>query len=746
MPTDQPVFVKEENPFAGLSRAEIDAMFTSAGERYVEEYITQLASLKSLITPLNRLHLTSLLAVHGLSRGVTDLGEIQERDEKTTVQQSHVELLQALALAVPPSSSTTKAAHPQTIQQVWDALMAVADAFARKRYSQMAKTSNPEERAVLGFQEWLRLHTQYVRHWASFGQANVIIRELYGPLDEIYRTATGVSATEFISIFHALFKIIETRINERWRRLRAVFRAKTVPGLIASYSESVGESSSDAERLLGFATSKNLTVENVRVIIFSHNDLDISSVHTFQPEEVAKMSGVSVDTVRTGLSRLAIVPGELQEGDIDLYFLDNPVWRRPVVQLGANLFYCPLPQIFFDGVHGILEGLLPTAEKEALSQRRAAFLERKIQDDFVAAFPGSAVQPSVKWKDGVTEYECDLLCRVDAYLFVIEAKSGFVSAPALRGAPKRMRKHIDELLIEPSLQSYRLTARLSEKLARKLKPDFFSEPLLFELTGVEHVVRLSVTLEDFATLQTRIEDLRTTGWIPADLTLAATMSLADLETVFDILNGPIERIHYIVRRGELSRQLRTLGDELDWLGLYLKTSFILGKIEEHDGAFVISGMSKEIDAYLSAIDAGRTPNRPALKRTKLWNAISEQMGKRAFVRWTEAAVMLLNISESNQKGLELEFKEREKEVRRDSRGKEDKNAMICIPAENAKDAFAMIALKTINYHRRHEIVQNIANRVFEKNHVQRVLVLVRNVDTSDYPYSMLAVLERDEVG
>ena len=57
-------------------------------------------------------------------------------------------------------------------------------------------------------------------------------------------------------------------------------------------------------------------------------------------------------------------------------------------------------------------------------------------------------------------YETDLIAFIDSFALVVECKSGKVTPPALRGAAGRMRKHIQELLIDPNLQSLRLKTRL----------------------------------------------------------------------------------------------------------------------------------------------------------------------------------------------------------------------------------------------------------------------------------------------
>lgn len=736
-----PVFVTQENPFVGLSRVEIDAEFTATGDHYASEYARNLSKLKELIAPLNRIHLLSMHAAYGLTAGITDSGDVQRRDEETTVLQSHVELLQAFALSILPSGEASEPARSETVQEVWDTLLALARAFAGKRYTQMAKADSIEKRKVLQVQEWLRFHTQYVRNWAHFGLVRELSRAIYAPLDTVYREAAGASASEIISVFEVLIAITDRRLSERGQRLRSVVGSpKTIPDLVASYCKSIGEGDAEAERLLQVLRRGNLTLERARALLVSYDDLQISSVHTYGVAEVAHASGLPIATVRVVLQRMSLGPGELKESEIENFFLDNPVWRRPVVELDEDLFYCPTPLTFFHALHPVMESLLRESDRPALTRRRAAFLEKRVRDDFVGAFPGAAAQASVKWRSGDTMYESDLLCRVDSYLFVVEAKSGAISAPAFRGAPGRIQKHVEELLISPSVQSQRLAEQVSDVIAGRRKADFFVEPLPFSLDGVNQVIRLSVTLEDFASIQTQIGGLASTGWVPAGLRLATTMSLPDLETVFGLLASPLERIHYLARRSDLNERLRILGHELDWLGLYLKTGFVFGEAELHEGLFVISGMAEAVDRYFVAIDAGKRLPKPAVPRSKLWSDIAGFMEGRDFPRWTEAAVMLLGVSEPDQRKLAHEFEKLSETVRRDPLGAEHRNVLICIPHGTGSDALAMLALRDCNYARRHELVLNVASQAFDNERIRRVVVLTRNVDSGTYPYSMLSVL------
>jgi len=168
-----------------------------------------------------------------------------------------------------------------------------------------------------------------------------------------------------------------------------------------------------------------------------------------------------------------------------------------------------------------------------MHQRRADFLEDQIQELFTKGFPDARLQRGVKWKESEKVFETDLLCRIDSHLFIVEAKSGLVHASALRGAPDRLKKHVQELILEPSIQSARLAERVSAMIAGKGEADFFETPLSFPLEGVIRIIRLSVTLDEFANLQAHVRTLAEAGWAPPGFDWALSMSLANLTTIFE---------------------------------------------------------------------------------------------------------------------------------------------------------------------------------------------------------------------
>ena len=158
-------------------------------------------------------------------------------------------------------------------------------------------------------------------------------------------------------------------------------------------------------------------------------------------------------------------------------------------------------------------------------------------------------------------------------MVIAEAKSHRLTPEGMRGAPDRMKRHIQDLVLDPSIQSSRLeqlivAAQTGDETARVMVQGFGIDP-----SKIDRVIRLSVTLEDLSVLCTAEGKFKQIGWVPDDHDLAPTISITDFICLVDILDNPIPLLHYLSERMFLQKSFGLFGDEMDFLGLYLETSF-----------------------------------------------------------------------------------------------------------------------------------------------------------------------------
>jgi len=732
---EMPSFLKEN-----ITKEEHEQFLIEAGRHYENEFAQALEKLSQLVNESNPIHLLSVLAMHGLTAGVTESGKIHSR-ATGAFYQPHAELVLALALQIPVEQLNSEPVPPDKIQEVWDCAISLGDSFAMSRLEHAAKIKNVEEYALLSLQERVRANTQMIRNWGYYSQVIRLSKELFKPLDALYISAIGVSAASIISSFQYLVDQFESKVDAHFQRMKTMVRAKNIQDALAAYKHAFPDV--EMGDMNAFVSKHKVPLEGVKSLLLSHSELRMAEAFIFTPKEISDAIGVDESLLARGLSRLSYRFGDLNGENKEYFLLSNPIWLRPLIQMSDGNFFSPLPIVFFGFVFQSLGALLGKEGSPELSHRRASFLENKIEELINKAFPGCDCINNLTWSNGGKTFETDLLVRVDSYALIVEAKSGSITEPALRGAPHRLKKHIQELFVEPSLQSKRLEKKLIA-IKSGLETDHDLEKKLpFNFSNIHQIIRVSVSLESLAAIQSNLTQMKEAGIVPQDLDVAPTMTLADIEVVFDILQGTSEKLHYLIRRSELEKCMKYVGDELDLLGLYLDTGFNLGKIELGGQDLILDQMSTAIDDYYNAIDHGTACKRPKLKITNWWHDIGHRVAQRMGSRWTEVSTILLNTSYKDQRRMEKDFRKISKNVKKNWRQKGHISSITLAPPTWRKDAVILFAYRERNKERRHEYMENLAGRVFSKNHARRCLVIGVNIDkASDYPYSILGVMDR----
>jgi hypothetical protein len=740
--SNQDGFFMVKHPFSTVPRDTLIKGLTEIGQISKNELPEKLAKVEEIIQSVDPLHTLSNLSVYGLYGGIDNKGNFTKSYMGDRFNQSHVELLQALILKIPFDQQSSNAATPDVIQNLFDLLPELADSFHQQRLVELENERSRDENAIIIVQEKLRMHTQIVRNWGYLSRVIGIMKRLCEPINHIFSRKTGLSATQLIDLFHHLVRRSEKLISTEVEKLRPVFAEKTVHGMISTYYDANSCFKDTKEDFIGFATENKLTRDQIKSIILSHLGLFLPDIFSFTADEIADETGFPQASIDTAFQKLSLRFGDGLTQKQEFLFLNNPVWIKPVIDMTGGQYFCALPQTFlsfaFQSIYEIIKGDSDAEKKYA--KCRADFLESEIISLFKKAFPKCEIVPHYKWRDGAKGYENDLLVKVDSHLILVEAKSHMISWPALRGAAERIKKHVEDTLLEPSIQSLRLANRIIAAREDVNNREFLLPRFPFAFDEINTLLRLSITLEDFATLQTTIHHVRETGWIPVDHPVAPCIMLADLEIVFDTLESTSHKIHYLKRRADLEDHLDYEGDELDLLGLYLRTGFNIGSAEFGGDHFIFTSMSKEVDAYYSALDEGVQRKKPRPRMTQWWWDICKRIEVRDFYQWSDVSRILLSFSYTEQQQLAIKFKRIVKNVMKNWRIPNHICSIIMSPMEEKTDAIAVFAFREKAVEVRHNRMENIASQVFDQSpHVKRCLLIAVNIDRKEYPYSTLVV-------
>lgn len=718
----------------------VAAVVDAATARF-HEHLNRLVALAGDVSPL---HVLAILASYSLMSSVDEAAKGDKGLSRTgRVQQGHVEYMQALLLRHawvrrdPPT--------PDVMQEIFDLLPALFEAYGEMRVPSSAEGSGDraggvEQMAAEAVQEFLRSHTAVVRNWGYFTAVKRIAGEVFGIADAEFQAVYGLTLTQVVLLFEHLVRRLEDRVNDFRKRMFEVFGA-------GSPSEMGRELAKQFADFGGADTLRDVLCEagmqrpeaKFRVLVALEGVLP--SYLLFDVESIAQELGLEVAATSDLLKRLSLSFGDLHDRAPDALVLNNPMWLQPLIEMQAGIFFSALPQTLMSFVFPIVESLAQPYDvlREKLRRVRAQYLEDATERLLRNAFPGCELVRGYKWTEQDRQYESDLALRYDATILLVESKSGGVSWPALRGAPQRMVRQIQDLIVAPSDQSARLAERLKEAIAGTPGPvaDF---PLPLE--GVRAISRLSVTLHDFATVQSIPYVLLEAGLIKSEHRLAPCLTLADLEVVVDILDTPYLRMHYLRRRAELLTTAVTFGDELDSLGMYLDTGFNIGEAEVGAQQLMMVGYSARLDRYYTHVDEGLAAKKPKVNITPWMRAICDQLMERAAVGWYEMAHALLSLDHKVQRYVEREMRSRMKRMRTGKPAKNGLDSVVIVPPAHRRTALVFHMRAPDDRRSARDTVGDLASHAFEASHVEVCAVFSFRADMEDISYRSASLLYR----
>lgn len=736
-----------EHPLAGIPKAKIAEFFQVTGHAQAERFAETTARIQDLVAKVHPLCLLSSLAAYGLVSTLKSDGSIGSMIS-LKILPAHVELAHALCLRLPDSKRGAPAMG-ETMQGIFDTLIEWPEQFHAKRMVQLQESLPELDRKQLFVQERIRVATQMLRNWAFPEQVRKVADEIVAPLDVRFEAKFGFRASHVIAIFNFMLRELTSRIDTHWKMVAETFAAGSIDGAIRQHFANFPDLQGTPEDLLEVFRERRATLKQARYMLLLHSDLQLPQVCKFSPQEIATALNLPVETVSRAMTAFSMKFGDLSGENVEHFFLNNPVWTKPIIDLGDGNFFCCMPQSFFAFALDIFLALVRSDKSlcDAFDKRRSDYLEAAVEREFRAAFPSGVVTPNFKWKsaDKTQEFESDLIVKVDSFLFLVEAKSGRVSPQARRGAAQSLKDDINDLLVEPSRQSQRLADAIRAAKSKAPGTEDFAAGFPADLAEVHRVIRLSVTLDDLGFLQSNVTNLKDAGYVPGGLNIAPAVTLTDLQVVFDILESESQRVHYWVRRSSWEENAEYLADELDLLGTYLKSGLDLGDLESGEYLALLAGESAAIDNYYEARRNGVTAEQPRLQLTNWWRDMLARIELRKPPRWVEAAVTLLGAGIDSQKRIEHRVQQLATDVRRRREKASDRNSLLFYPGRGRNEAISIVALMTEELNNRHVILENAATHAFA-NHpeILECVSIAIDVDKPMYPYSTLGCYRKPE--
>jgi hypothetical protein len=426
---------------------------------------------------------------------------------------------------------------------------------------------------------------------------------------------------------------------------------------VKAYFDAFPEEIPRRELILADAAAKGVRPHHMRYFLIEEADRFLPRIFGFDEDDIkaACPEGADAAAAKRAFDAWSLAFGDLHERPIEHLYLANPVWDRPIVKLPDGRFFWPSPATFFSFGFEMFERLM-AADPELLKEyeaARAEVLEDELGQLLRKYYPNGRVMERVKWTSPAEniEYENDVVVLIDRTALLFEAKSGRVSAEAKRGADRRLRREIERLMVEPAKQSKRLMELLVSDRREHLFQTKHGEQTI-DSRNIDRFIRINVTFNIIGALPSRWPDLVDADLVQADAIQIPTMSIADLDTICELLKEQATITHYLHRRRAFEANADYFADEVDLLAFYLKTGFNIGETEFDGTTLMIYGMSDEVSAYYRRQAEGQRPAPPVAQRTNLFARIVSALENRRPERWLDLADRLLNVATTDQEVIE----------------------------------------------------------------------------------------------
>jgi hypothetical protein len=643
---------------SNLSEDEVAAAHL-AGATAADDFQRTLAELVEETTGVDSLEFLARAAMMVI---INQLNQSKPED-KSDLQLFQLEIIQALALSRRHIASDPNTDHPAVTERIANLIRQNAQAYQDQAKSKVS--SNPIENRRQEILNLIQRWTLAVRGARQGFQTRHYAAELAAAVNDSFRHYYGCDATEVVTALSTIISICESRIKAHMDDMRSwMMRRSARKGMLEAFIRNL-DPNEKAE-----VTSRASTVlhdqQQLFALLWNVNEQRWAKLFRFTYVELVETAPADQrQAIISVLMQLSLPFGGITEADLQHLHLDNPIRRKPLIRLDDRNFCCVGPQIL--GVHfaEIIETLCEKVPKlkRAAEKARADWLEARLGSIVRKFLPHADVREQVKWSDdgGATIWESDLVAIIDKTVLIFEAKSAKLSGPARRGALSSLKDALNKLVIAPSEQSQ----RLKERILGANGPLSFTTgqgPLIIEAKDVRDVVRVNIVHDTVGPLSSHWPQLKQAGFVPEDADIAPTMSVFDLETVFELLPREVERCHYLARRGELERNATYIADELDLLALYSTTRFNIGE-DEFDGSnLALYGLSKTLK-YIHNANQGVRLSAPSAATSEFWANILNALEATRPVGWTRFGHRLLNVHISQQKQIEKLVKRGTRETR-----------------------------------------------------------------------------------
>ena len=656
-----PRLLKEDVPFE--KRLEL---IRSVGKSARSKFDTLYPQIEKWVTDYDPIYVLSFCAFYFIAYPE---GTDREATGSLEFYHHYLELLQAFALCQPRNIT----ARPllDEVSALKEHMVEVGHHMSMLHLDIPERLTSERDISTHRLRADMMSQTTAIRNWAYPHQMKKVLLDLSQAVAPLFEATYGVDPTRFFSMLMLVSQEVEDRLNAHIEKLRGSMVARDHRAILKAYNAAFPENVPiDEEQFNELWARAGKNRNSLRSMLMAHADLELEDIYSFTVDRAHELLGTATDkaALHALLDKVSLSFGDLASANREHFILSNPVLERPFINLGNGTYFSAvwgvLPHMLLD----ILEDLVWKNEplRDRYTKAKAAYLEDELERIVRAGFPNGQVFKGSTWHDDAgVMYENDLVVVIDTFAIVFEAKSASVSDPARRGAPDRLAETLRELIEAPSEQALRFIERLKSTPAIQEFKTKRGEINTIDNRSVKHYIPMGVTLSHLGAIASNLKKLIGAGIVEKKLEeIAPSISITDLESVFELLEREVEKVHYLARRREFEAHMEYEGDELDLLGLYLDNGFNIGDTEyDQDSVFNMAMKSKELDPYFVGSREGKPVRKPRLAMTEWWDEILSRISERRFEGWLETGFILLNTTKEDQEKFETSFGRLAKQVK-----------------------------------------------------------------------------------
>jgi hypothetical protein len=725
-----------------LSKEERRNLIREGAEKAKREFDNRYLSLQKWFNKYDSIYLLSFCAYYFLS---FPEGQDPEVTGKIRFPPYFIEILQAFALCETRNYSLKPLA--QESEKLELELEEIGGLQQLSYFSSLRGAMTDEEMAGHELRMDMILQTMAIRNWAYPYQMARTVKDLSKLVGDKYRKIYSIDLSRFMETLYRITKEREDLLNEHLSKVRLFWKKDNYREMIETYNQLFPENTPVKEDQIEEVWNMvDKEIEHLKGLLVFHSDLKIENIYSFSLDHFATLYGdeTKKDLIRILLDKLSYRLGDLKNHAKEYFVLDNPVHRRPFIKVDDEKYYCAIFYIMPHLMLGLLEQLIGENEelrKEYNDKIKPRYLENEISRLFRSHFPNAKIYQGSEWHDPIENktYENDLTAIIDTFAIVVEAKSGGIASPAKRGAPHSLFDTLTLLIDEPSEQALRFIAYLSGNKKLHKLTNKQGKVNNIDSSKINYYIPVGVTLSSLGVIGSNLRKLVEAGLTRKNMSeLAMSISLTDLECVFEILNYEAEYIHYFSRRREFDDHVNYKGDELDLLNFYLGNGFNIGEAEfDKKNSFLLVAGSKNLDPYFIERSERKRVDKPKHKMSDWWEDILLRLSTKKPKNWIETSFILLNTTKSDQIKFEQGLKGLIKRIR--SGDVEKKHNWVVLNSGPEKRKFMIFGYpyNTRDKEERNAMLGTIINSA-ESTKTRAVAVIGIDLNRNDYPYSVLA--------